>query len=77
MDENQINAQFTALCNQRNAALNDVVNLSGQVASMQATIKTLSEQLDATKAIMEGMIEAQHAEVKPAEVAAYPVEAAS
>lgn len=45
MNETQINAQFAALVEQRNAALNTAVNLSGEIAVLQAKVKELEGKL--------------------------------
>lgn len=45
MNEKQINAQFTALVEQRNVALNTVVNVSGELAVAKETIEVLQAQV--------------------------------
>lgn len=52
MNETQINAQFLALVEQRNDALNRVVNLSGDVAILKEQVKSLAAELDSAKALV-------------------------
>ena len=52
MNETQINAQFLVLVEQRNAALNTVVNLSGELAVLKAQVKDLTAQLEAATALV-------------------------
>jgi len=49
MNEVQIQAQINALVDQRNAALNTVVNLNGENAVLQAKVKELEGKLAATE----------------------------
>lgn len=52
MNETQINAQFAALVEQRNAALNTVVNLSGEIAVLKAQVKDLTDKLEAATSLI-------------------------
>lgn len=52
MDTVQINAQFAALVEQRNAALNTVVNLSGEIAVLKAQVKDLTDKLEAATSLI-------------------------
>jgi hypothetical protein len=52
MNETQINAQFAALVDQRNAAQNNSVNLIGELAVANAKIKELEKQLEAATALV-------------------------
>lgn len=49
MNETQIQAQINALVDQRNAALNTVVNMAGEIAVLQAKVKELEGKLEATE----------------------------
>ena len=53
MNETQVNAQFAALVEQRNNALNQVVNMAGALAEAGSKIKELTAQLEAATAIIE------------------------
>ena len=46
MNEIQINAQFNALVDQRNAALNSVVNMAGELAVLKDKVSDLEKQLE-------------------------------
>ncbi len=52
MDSIQINAQFAALVEQRNEALNTSVNLAGELAVLNAKVKELTVQLEAATALI-------------------------
>lgn len=58
MNEQAINAQFAMLMDQRNSAMNQVVNLTGQAAIDKARIAELEKALEAAQALV-----AQNAEV--------------
>ena len=45
MDQIKLDAQVNALMEQRNAAMNNVVTLVGEIAVREARIKELEEQL--------------------------------
>lgn len=46
MNEKQINAMMQALCNQRDANANAVVQLAGQVVVLQEEIETLKKKYE-------------------------------
>lgn len=52
MNEKQINAMLAQLSEQRNAALNDCVNLAGQLAIAKEQIATLTAERDAATALV-------------------------
>ena len=52
MNETQINAQFAALIEQRNVALNTNVNLVGELALLQEKVNTLTKERDAALALI-------------------------
>lgn len=52
MNQIQIQAQFDALVEQRNAALNSAVNLIGELAVAKDEIANLKKQLEAATAII-------------------------
>lgn len=52
MNETQVNAQFAALCDQRNAAQNALVNMSGDLAVARGEIEILKNQLEAATALV-------------------------
>ena len=52
LNEIQVNAQFAALVDQRNAALNTVVNLSGELAVAKAEIADLTAKLEAATTLI-------------------------
>jgi peptidoglycan hydrolase CwlO-like protein len=52
MNETQVQAQINALVNQRNAALNDAVNLAGANAVLEAKVEELTKALAATTALI-------------------------
>lgn len=47
MNETQINAQFNALAEQRNSALNSIVNMAGELAVLKDKVAALEKQLEA------------------------------
>ena len=52
MNEQAINAQFAMLMDQRNSAMNQVVNLAGQAAIDKARIAELEKALEAAQALV-------------------------
>jgi len=52
MDENRINALLAALSEQRNAALNQVVELSASLAVVKNEVEQLKKELEAATAIL-------------------------
>ena len=52
MNEIQINAQFNALIEQRNSALNSVVNMTGELALLKSEVADLKKQLEAATALV-------------------------
>ena len=52
MNETQINAQFNALVEQRNSALNSVVNMVGEMAVLKDKVSLLEKQLEAATALV-------------------------
>lgn len=54
LNQTRIAAQIEALCNQRNAALNEVVNLAGNMAIANERINELESQLALAQAIIDG-----------------------
>lgn len=52
MNETAINAQFAMLMDQRNSAMNQVVNLTGQAAIDKARIAELEAALEAAQALV-------------------------
>ena len=52
MNETQINAQFNALVEQRNAALNSVVNMAGELAVLKDKMVELEKKLEAATALV-------------------------
>ena len=54
LDPIRITANIEALCNQRNSALNEVVNLAGNLAIANEKIKDLETQLSLLQAIIDG-----------------------
>lgn len=52
MNEKQINAMLAQLSDQRNAALNDCVNLAGQLAIANEQIASLTAERDAALALV-------------------------
>lgn len=52
MNETQINAQFNMLVEQRNAALNSVVNMAGELAVLKEKVTSLEKQLEAATALV-------------------------
>lgn len=52
MNEIQINAQFSALVEQRNAALNSVVNMAGELAVLKDKVAELEKKLDVATALV-------------------------
>lgn len=73
MDEVQITAQIAALVEQRNAAMNQVVNLTGALAVANAKINALTVQVEAMTSAKTEEPEASAAEENPP--AAAPIEA--
>ena len=47
VNETQINAQFNALAEQRNSALNSIVNMAGELAVLKDKVAALEKQLEA------------------------------
>jgi hypothetical protein len=52
VNETQINAQFNMLVEQRNAALNSVVNMAGELAVLKEKVLGLEKQLEAATALV-------------------------
>lgn len=52
MNETQIQAQIDTLLEQRNTAMNTVVNMAGQLAVANAKVKELTAQLEAATALI-------------------------
>lgn len=52
MNETQINAQFNSLIEQRNAALNSVVNMAGELAVLKEQVIKLEKQLEAATSLI-------------------------
>lgn len=57
MHEIQIQAQFEVLVEQRNAALNQVVNLRGELAVAAAQIRKLTADLEAATSLVSEIAE--------------------
>lgn len=58
MNEQAINAQFAMLADQRNNAMNQVVNLAGQAAIDKARIAELEKALEADQSLISDTAEA-------------------
>lgn len=52
MNETQIQAQIDTLVEQRNSAMNAVVNMAGELAVAKAQIKKLTAELEAASALI-------------------------
>jgi hypothetical protein len=52
MNETQINAQFNVLVEQRNSALNSIVNMAGELAVLKDKVTSLEKQLEAATALV-------------------------
>ena len=57
MNETQINAQFNALVEQRNSALNSVVNMVGELAVLKDKVAALEKQLEVATALVSAAVE--------------------
>jgi hypothetical protein len=57
VNETQINAQFNALVEQRNSALNSVVNMVGELAVLKDKVAALEKQLEVATALVSAAVE--------------------